>query len=288
MRPARLTASFAPRPVALLATCAALALCSALAPLPGRAFAQGIGTSLVPAPDFVAPGATFEVDLEIPVADTTFNGFHAVIGYDPAALTFVPPSPASAALGCLMNGGCSAACGSVFHIWQAAGDSITVDLSLLCDQVQLSGPGQVYRLNFIASDSAQVTYVTTRRVSFYDAGIGVSPGATADSRIVIGSPAAVGGSSAPLAWRVAAIPNPSHGAVALAVTAPADGEQVLDVLDLSGRVVRHLSGGWRPRGARSLTWDGRGADGSRLPAAVYLVRLRAGGNVAATRVTLLP
>jgi hypothetical protein len=264
----------------------AMALALSLAPVAARA--QGIAAELQPAYGFVAPGAGFDVDLAIPVAGSAFNGFHAAITYDPAALTFVPAAPVSGQIGCLMNGGCSAACGLTFHIFHAAGDSLTVDLSLLCDQVHLTGPGQVYRLHFVASNTDQVTDVKVRSAAFYDGGVYVNPLTTANSHIVIGSPAGVGGSVlSPLGARVSAEPNPAHGPVALSIAAPADGVQSVDVLDLSGRLVRQLGSGWQPRGSRRLQWDGADAAGARLPAGVYLVRLRAGAQSALARVTLV-
>ena len=63
--------------------------------------------------------------------------------------------------------------------------------------------------------------------------------------------------------------------------------QSLDVLDLSGRLVRHLDGAWHESGARRLTWDGTDAAGGRLPAGVYLARLRAAGASLQTRVVLI-
>jgi hypothetical protein len=267
----------------------AIAAMLALATLaPGLTHAQGVTSALTPANGFVAPGAEFDVDFTVTGAGSGFNGFHLVVGYDPAAVTFLAAVPLSDQVGCLMNGTCSSACGATFHQFHAAGDSTIVDLSLLCDQVHLTGPGQAYRLHFQASATDQVTWVQVRQARFYDAGLMVGPVTTADARVVIGSPAGVGPGPAVSAWRVGARPNPARGAVALSVSAPADGEQQLDVLDLGGRMVRHLSGGWHPRGERSLAWDGTGAGGERLPAGVYLVRLRAAGHVATTRVSLLP
>jgi flagellar hook assembly protein FlgD len=63
--------------------------------------------------------------------------------------------------------------------------------------------------------------------------------------------------------------------------------QRVDVLDLSGRLVRRLASGWSAAGARSLTWDGTDTVGAPLPAGIYLVRARVGDAVTRTRVTLV-
>jgi hypothetical protein len=275
-------------PFAASARIAALVLASALALVPGAARAQGVATELQPAYGSVAPGAEFDVDFVVPVAGAAFNGFHAVFSYDPAALTFIQAVPVTSQQGCLMTGGCSSACGLTFPVFSAAGDSLVVDLSLLCDQVSLTGPGQLYRLHFLASNTAQITYVTTRRVQILDGGIYVNPVAHANSRIVIGAPAGVeGGASGTGALRLAAEPNPTQGPVAFSIASARDGIQSMDVLDLSGRLVRHLSAGWQPRGTRQLSWDGTDASGNRLAAGVYLVRLRVGADMVVARVAIV-
>ena len=264
-----------------------LAVVIALAPTAARAVA--VVTELQPAHLFVLPGADFEIDLVVPVVgDSSFNGFRAVLQFDPAALTFVQATPLTAQIGCVMNGVCSAACGATFHVFHALADSLTTDLSLLCDTTFVKGPGQLYRYHFRASNTDQVTTVTTRTARFYKAGLYVNPITTTNSIIEISSLVGVeGGPSGPVALRLGAEPNPTHGPVAFSIAAAEDGVQTLDVLDLSGRMVRHLSSGWQPRGTRRLSWDGSDAGGARLPAGVYLVRLRAGTRTALTRVTMV-
>jgi len=135
---------------------------------PARA---GIKVGLTPPIQNVAPGADFDVFLDITEAGSAFNGFDAVISYNPAALTFLPLAPTSSQQGCLMTGGCSAACGSTFHLFSAAGDSLSVSDVLLCNQVFLTGPGHLYKLRFHASNTVQITHVNFRSTSFYNAGL---------------------------------------------------------------------------------------------------------------------
>ena len=87
--------------------------------------------------------------------------------------------------------------------------------------------------------------------------------------------------------RVRAEPNPARGSVALRIEADAAGEQSIDILDLSGRRVRHIGDGWYPAGARHAPWDGADAAGLPAPAGIYLVRIRAGVQSATVRVALI-
>ncbi len=87
--------------------------------------------------------------------------------------------------------------------------------------------------------------------------------------------------------RVTARPNPARGPVALRADAPAPGEQVLEVLDLSGRLVRRLLSGWQETGSQAVLWDGNDASGVRAPAGIYTVRLRSGDRSAETRIAIL-
>ncbi len=259
----------------------------ALLALPSPARAQGVHAALVPAVQIVTPGDGFDVELDVTQAGSPFNGFRAVVSYDPTALTFVPLAPLANQQGCLMTGLCSAACGSTFHTFVAAGDSLVANDVLLCDQFTLTGPGALYKLHFVASNVPQITFVRIRRATFYDAGLFVTPVTTADCEIGVGLAAGVGGTGAPNALRLRAEPNPAWGSVAFALVADRAGEQSVDVLDLSGRLVRRVTAGWQPAGARTVRWDGIDGAGRPAPAGVYLVRLRAGEHETRTRIALL-
>jgi hypothetical protein len=253
---------------------------------PARAL--GVQAALLPFQQTVSPGAEFDVTIDVTVAGSPFNGFNAVVTYDPAALTFLPASPTSLQQGCLMTGACSAACGSTRHLFTAMADSLVISDILLCDQIALTGPGQIYKLHFRASNTTQVTNVRFRRApTFYNAGLYVLPVSGADCTIGIGVPLGVGPGPAAAGLRLRAEPNPSPGAVWLTIEADAAGEQRLDVVDVQGRTVRQLERGWHERGIRQVRWDGRDASGVRAPAGVYLVSLQAGGRTTRTRVTLL-
>lgn len=72
-------------------------------------------------------------------------------------------------------------------------------------------------------------------------------------------------------FEISAFPNPSRGAVALALSR-ALSEVAVEVFDVLGRRVAVFS--HADRGTVHLDWDGRAADGASLPAGVYVVRAR--------------
>src|SRR5262245_48222442 len=235
-------------------------LVALLVAAPGAATAQGVSAALMPASQNVALGAEFDIEIDVSPAGSAFNGFESVVSYNPAALTFLQASPVSLQRSCLMTGACSAACGNTFHTFSAAGDSLKTNLSLLCDQVSLTGPGQIYKLHFKASNTAQVTSLSIRRASFFNAGLDVTPvsltGCTVAIGIVLDAP---GQAAAGLHLR--AEPNPFRSAVDLTIESDMEGVQDLRVLDLQGRTIRVLAAGRGPAGAQHLVWDGTSESG---------------------------
>jgi hypothetical protein len=185
-----------------------------------------------------------------------------------------------------MTGDCSAACGSTFHLFSAAGDSLSVSDVLLCNQTFLTGPGHLYKLRFHASNTTQITHVRVRRTNFYNAGVFVTPVTTADATIGIGITLGVGPAGLTGPGRVRVEPNPSFGRVAFVTVGDDAGMDAIEILDLQGRVVRALA----PGGASTarLSWDGRDARGVPVPAGVYHARIHRGGQTELTRVVLLP
>ena len=70
---------------------------------------------------------------------------------------------------------------------------------------------------------------------------------------------------------------------------PAAGAADVEVFDVSGRRVASLLDVPRATaGTHEALWNGRGEGGERVPAGVYLVRLRALGRTLTRRVALLP
>jgi hypothetical protein len=257
---------------------------AALVAVAGPALAA-VSAGITPASQTVTPGTDFDLFIDVTAAGAAFNGFDAVVTFDPAALTFLPLAPTTLQQGCLMTGGCSAACGSTFHLFSGSGDSLSVSDVLLCDQVFLSGPGHLYKLRFHAVNTPQITHVSFRHTNFYNAGLFVTPVSTSDATIGIGVNVGVGPSGPGGPGRVRVEPNPSFGRVQFVSEGDAQGLSAVEILDLQGRVVRALV--VDAAGAR-VTWDGRDARGLKVPAGVYQARLHRGGRTELTRVVLLP
>lgn len=241
--------------------------------------------SVTPNTTTVPGGSEFDVELTIPSAGSAFNGFSVVLQYDPAVLTLLPQTPSVLQEGCLMNGGCSASCGNTFHQFVVAGDSIVVNDYLFCNQTVIDGAGSLYKLRFQAVNTAHVTSISVRRVSFYNAGVLVTPVNVTNSTITVSSALGVGDTPG-MAHGLRIEPNPSFGRLQLVVEDGATGLTEADIMDLQGRVVRRLGPVWvGPRGR--IEWDGTDASGSRVSGGVYLARLKRGGKVETSRFTVL-
>lgn len=80
-------------------------------------------------------------------------------------------------------------------------------------------------------------------------------------------------SAAPKMTLEANQPNPFSHQTEIRFSVPAKTEHSLVIYDVSGRLVRSLSRGSIPAGQVSVTWDGRGDDGSLTPSGVYFYRL---------------
>ncbi len=81
--------------------------------------------------------------------------------------------------------------------------------------------------------------------------------------------------------------NPFHGRLSFSLEAARSGPVSVEVFDVAGRRVRTLAAVELVDQARSLTWDGRDADGRTMPAGVYLIRARSGQEEAWLRATRL-
>jgi hypothetical protein len=246
--------------------------------------AQGVQVALTPAASEVAPGAVFDLDLRVTQAGSPFNGFDAVIGYDPAALTLIALSPTSLQQGTLMTD----ACGNTFHRFQQESGSATIADVLLCAGVSVTGPGQIYHLRFQASSTPQITQVRfLPGLQFYNAGLYVNPAYSTDAIVGIGTALGVEppAKAAKLGLRV--VPNPARGGTAFVVEADRAGPLRISVVDIRGRLVRRFADSLATGGTGIVAWDGRDTAGRLLPAGVYLVTLEVGGRSISSRVSLV-
>lgn len=242
--------------------------------------AVGVTVALVPAQQ-VALGSTFDLYIQVTQAGSVFNGFDAVIGYDPAALTFVSGSNEE---GPYMTG----ACGNTFHVFHAGARTDTITDVLLCNEVSLPGPGQLYHLRFQASMTPQTTQVQfLPGLQFYNAGVYVTPVNSSDVLIGLGTPVGVDPSAQPARLALRAAPNPSRGALTFTVESNRAGPETLIVLDVMGRTVQRFTQSRTGPGVHTIAWDGRDEAGAKLPPGMYLARLEVAGKSVWTRLTLL-
>ncbi len=84
-----------------------------------------------------------------------------------------------------------------------------------------------------------------------------------------------------------ASPNPFNASTLLRFTLPSSGYALLEIRDISGRLVRTLAAERLPAGQHAISWDGRDGLGQPVASGVYLPILRVGGNALAGRMLLL-
>jgi probable HAF family extracellular repeat protein len=87
-----------------------------------------------------------------------------------------------------------------------------------------------------------------------------------------------------VALSVHTYPNPARGTVFVRANSSDPGAADATVLDLAGRVVRVLAPSAAGSAIREWAWDGRSNDGRNVPAGVYLVRVRVGGETRVGRI----
>ena len=231
----------------------------------------------------VDPGAEFDLFLQVTQAGSAFNGFDAIVGYDPAALTLIR-LPDAQQEGTLMTG----ACGNLFDRFAAGVDRDTISEVLLCNQTSVTGPGQLYRLHFRASTTPQVARIRfLPGLHFYNAGLYVTPVNSTDAAVGIGTALDVGEGPIGRGLRLRASPNPSLSSTTVQVEVDEPGAQELRVCDVQGRVVRHLGSGAIGPGSHRIVWDGRTDSGFRVPPGLYLITVQVGDRRAQARLLML-
>jgi hypothetical protein len=82
-------------------------------------------------------------------------------------------------------------------------------------------------------------------------------------------------------------PNPFARTTAIRFEIPREGETVLSVYDVSGRVIKHLVNGTMPAGTHVTVWDGRDDAGNDVHAGVYFSRLTVAGVARSQRMVLM-
>jgi hypothetical protein len=257
------------------------ALLGGARPAPAEVATSGISVAWTTASTAVALGSEFDVELVVTEAGSPFNAFEAIVGYDPSALTLLPLSPLSLQEGSLVT----AACAMRFHRFRVGADRDTITESLLCNQVSLTGPGQIYRLRFRASNTPQTTTIAfLPGLRFYDAGVAVTPVQANDLTLSLEGSVSVADPVAGQRLRVG--PNPASSEATIWVESRQAGRRRILVRDLAGREVRTLRTGWTAAGSEYVRWDGRDEAGASVPSGIYFVELNSGADVVRSKVAL--
>ncbi len=247
--------------------------------------AAAITVAMSPASLQVAPGAEFDVTVVVTAAGSAFNAFDTRVGFDPAALTAVPLTPATSQIGPLFT----AACANLFHRFSAGAAEDTAGCSMLCNGVSTTGPGTIYKLRFRASTTVQQTTIVFDQLRFYQAGLFVLPVDAAPAAIGIGMPPPTVDAPAPtthaLDLRIG--PLPVRGEARFAYASPRAGRVTLDVFDVRGRRVVRVLDASRAAGPGTVSWAACDASGVRLAPGAYVAVLSAGGGVVARKLVLL-
>lgn len=290
-RPSPTRAALASLRLAAL-SCLALAATVSVAANPANALADTIRLHVVPQPAMADAGDTVLVELTVPVEGPAFNAYDAYLTYDPAVLRFLPAANIATQEGPLMTTGC----GLRFHIFDAdtLAGRLRVSHSLLCAGQSRTGPGVVYRVRFQCRDVDADTpltllLATPYKTMFYNAGLFVTPLATADAVVRVGTPWAAP-AAPPAAGSLTdlrARPNPFNPRTTISFSAANAGDAAVTIHAVDGRLVRRLWEGRVGTGPWSEEWDGRDDRGRDVAAGVYLVRVRMAGDEAATRVALV-
>ncbi len=94
------------------------------------------------------------------------------------------------------------------------------------------------------------------------------------------------GDDGPLTGRVTIAPNPARSGCALRFSTTVAGVARVRVVDATGRLVRNLSGAWRPAGEQSIAWDGRNETGALARPGTYFASVMVAGTTRVARVTI--
>ena len=83
-----------------------IALVLIVAVSPRIAIADGTSLAIDPELTVIEPGQEFTVEVVVPAAGTPINGYDAVVGFDPARLELLLPTPRSLGEGVLFTAAC--------------------------------------------------------------------------------------------------------------------------------------------------------------------------------------
>lgn len=244
-----------------------------------------VNLAILPATVSVQPGEVFDVELTITEAGSAFNGYDAIVGFDPAVLTFIERSPAEQE-GPLMTD----ACNYIFYRFEvsSSGDTLTINHVMLCAATSVTGPGVVFRLRFQAGQQNATTSINLLEgTAFFNAGLFVNPVFTWDSEILISDVSPVPEDLVSASVNLIAAPNPFNPMTTISFDATLAMHARITVYSSRGFLVSELLDEQVSSGRNSVVWNGRDIQGQKVGSGTYLVRLELGGESFMQRVTLV-
>jgi len=243
----------------------------------------GASVSVYPESTLVEPGDTFSVFIWKDSVDVTFDGYEAVVTYDPAVIKYLGATEESVMVDSCWN-----------RWWVVTPDTGSIFMShvLMCGGISVQGPGALSALTFEAISEGS-TAVSVDYFWFTLSGIWIKDVDWHDGIVDVSGLSGVGKGSgrgeSTLSIRVR--PNPAREfditiqGAPLSVTGSAP--LPLEIYDVRGRAV--ASPQLIAVGANRWTykWDGTGENGHRLAGGVYFARIAIPGLSACRRIVLL-
>jgi hypothetical protein len=205
---------------------------------------------------------------------TAVKGLHSEISYDVDGLEVLGISS-----GELLSGQGA----PVFAEHKSAAGLVQFDAAVLGSKLTIRGSGEVAELKFRltgtvermpAIESGELRDRRNRAICWNI------------EREVMDVPVAE--SSEPGVLSLGSYPNPFSGSTQIQLNLPSASRVSLMVYDVSGRLVRTLADEVMVAGEHSVEWNGCSANGERVAAGVYVVRMDAQGGKVARKLFVLP
>jgi len=243
----------------------------------------GASVSVSPESTLVEPGDTFSVFLWKDSVDVTFDGYEAVVTYDPAVIRYLGATEESVMVD---------SCWNRWWVVTPSSGSIFISHVLMCGGITVEGPGALSALTFEAISEGS-TAISVDYFWFTLSGIWIKDVDWHDGIIDVGDLSGVGKGpeDGEFTLSVMARPNPAREFDITIQGAPPSGTgsipSQLEIYDVQGRVVASPRLTAADPNRWSYEWNGTGENGSRLAGGVYFARIAMPGFSACRRIVLL-
>ncbi|MCK4303442.1 MAG: hypothetical protein KAY24_04325 [Candidatus Eisenbacteria sp.] len=235
----------------------------------GLASASDLMLSLQVAEGEFQPGSEIMATLSISGNQAGFKGLRATVRFNAGGMAFQGA----------WAGEHLADSGRTFFAALGSGDAIEIDLAILGRQMEITGDGVLARLRFTVLDVDRIELELTDP-SLRDPH-------NAPLLTGIENPILPPNADLPAAVMFrGAVPNPVRTATAFSFALPAEERVKLQVLDVSGRLIKEILNRTLPAGHHLQGWDRCDDGGNLVPAGLYLAHFRA-GHITLTRNVLV-